>query len=115
MKILVVDDDRAVRDALRRALTLADYDVQVAEDGEAAIAALSVADPDAVVLDVGLPGIDGLEVCRAPSPRRQPRADPDPRQPAMRSTTASRVSTPGPTTTWSSRSTSASSRPGCAP
>jgi two-component system response regulator MprA len=64
MKILVVDDDRAVRDALRRALTLADYDVQVAEDGERAIDELSVADPDAVVLDVGLPGIDGLEVCR---------------------------------------------------
>jgi len=64
MKILVVDDDRAVRDALRRALTLADYEVQIAEDGEQAVGALSVADPDAVVLDVGLPGIDGLEVCR---------------------------------------------------
>jgi two-component system response regulator MprA len=64
VKILVVDDDRAVREALRRALTLAGYEVQLAEDGEAAIEQLVEAVPDAVVLDVGLPGIDGLEVCR---------------------------------------------------
>ncbi|HEY3866118.1 MAG TPA: response regulator transcription factor [Solirubrobacteraceae bacterium] len=64
MRILVVDDDRAVRDALRRALTLGDYEVQVAEDGEQALELVSQAVPDAVVLDVGLPGIDGLEVCR---------------------------------------------------
>ena len=64
MRILVVDDDRAVRDALRRALTLADYEVQVAEDGEQALEQVVQAIPDAVVLDVGLPGIDGLEVCR---------------------------------------------------
>jgi two-component system response regulator MprA len=64
MRILVVDDDRAVRDALRRALTLAGYEVQVAEDGEQALEQVVQAIPDAVVLDVGLPGIDGLEVCR---------------------------------------------------
>jgi two-component system response regulator MprA len=64
MRILVVDDDRAVRDALRRALTLGSYEVQVAEDGEQALELVSQAVPDAVVLDVGLPGIDGLEVCR---------------------------------------------------
>jgi two-component system, OmpR family, response regulator MprA len=63
VRILVVDDDRAVRDALRRALTLAGYEVQVAEDGEQALEAVVQAIPDAVVLDVGLPGIDGLEVC----------------------------------------------------
>jgi two-component system response regulator MprA len=62
--ILVVDDDRALREALRRALTLADYEVQVAQDGEQALELLAQAEPDAVVLDVGLPGIDGLEVCR---------------------------------------------------
>ncbi len=64
MKILVVDDDHAVRDALRRALQLADYEVRSAEDGMQALDAIAQEVPDAVVLDVGLPGIDGLEVCR---------------------------------------------------
>jgi two-component system response regulator MprA len=64
MRIMVVDDDRALRDALRRVLTLAGYEVQCAADGEQAIELVAQAVPDAVVLDVGLPGIDGLEVCR---------------------------------------------------
>ena len=64
MRILVVDDDRAVREALRRALTLGGYEVQLAEDGEQALELIVQAVPEAVVLDVGLPGIDGLEVCR---------------------------------------------------
>jgi two-component system response regulator MprA len=64
MRVLVVDDDRALRDALRRVLTLAGYEVQGAADGEQAIELVVQALPDAVVLDVGLPGIDGLEVCR---------------------------------------------------
>jgi two-component system, OmpR family, response regulator MprA len=65
VKILAVDDDRAVREALRRTLTLAGYDVDLAEDGEQALELTVQAVPDAVVLDVGLPGIDGLEVCRS--------------------------------------------------
>ena len=60
----MVDDDRAVREALRRALTLGGYEVQVAEDGEQALELIVQAVPEAVVLDLGLPGIDGLEVCR---------------------------------------------------
>ena len=64
MRILVVDDDRAVREALRRALALAGYEVQLAENGEQALERIVHAVPDAVVLDVGLPAIDGLEVCR---------------------------------------------------
>ena len=60
----MVDDDRAVREALRRALTLGGYEVQTAEDGEQALELIAQAVPEAVVLDVGLPGIDGLEVCR---------------------------------------------------
>jgi two-component system, OmpR family, response regulator MprA len=64
VRILVVDDDRAVRDSLRRALTLAGYEVQVAEDGEQALELVVQDVPDALVLDVGMPGIDGLEVCR---------------------------------------------------
>ena len=59
-----MDDDRAVREALRRALTLAGYEVQAAPDGEQALELVVQAVPDAVVLDVGMPGIDGLEVCR---------------------------------------------------
>jgi two-component system response regulator MprA len=64
VRILVVDDDRAVREALRRALTLAGYEVQAAEDGEQALEQIARAIPDAVVLDLGMPGIDGAEVCR---------------------------------------------------
>ena len=64
MRLLVVDDDRALRDVLRRALTLAGYDVRLAESGAAALADVASSAPDAVVLDVGLPDIDGLEVCR---------------------------------------------------
>jgi two-component system response regulator MprA len=64
VRILVVDDDRAVREALRRTLTLAGYEVQAVQDGEQALEQIARALPDAVVLDIGLPGIDGLEVCR---------------------------------------------------
>ena len=64
MRILIVDDDRSLRDALRRALALGGYETVSAEGGEEALAQLTTAAPDAVVLDVGLPDIDGLEVCR---------------------------------------------------
>jgi two-component system, OmpR family, response regulator MprA len=64
VKILIVDDDRALRDALRRALVLGGYDTVPADSGEAALAEVAGAAPDAVVLDIGLPDIDGLEVCR---------------------------------------------------
>jgi two-component system, OmpR family, response regulator MprA len=63
VKVLVVDD-RAVRDALRRVLTLAGYDVETADGGQRAIEAVVQSVPDAVVLDVGMPDVDGLEVCR---------------------------------------------------
>jgi two-component system, OmpR family, response regulator MprA len=63
VRVLVVDDDRAVRDALRRVLALDGYEVQSAEGGAEAIEAVAQAVPDAVVLDIGMPGIDGLEVC----------------------------------------------------
>jgi two-component system response regulator MprA len=63
MRVLVVDDDRAVRDALRRVLSLDGYDVQSAEGGAEAIEAVAQSVPDAVVLDIGMPGIDGIEVC----------------------------------------------------
>jgi two-component system, OmpR family, response regulator MprA len=65
VKILVVDDERAVRDALRRALELQGYEVDLAADGSEALAQLeSNGLTDAVILDILMPGIDGLEVCR---------------------------------------------------
>ncbi len=64
VKIMVVDDERAVREALRRALELEGYEVELAEDGRQALARLDEDEPDAVVLDVLMPGPDGLEVCR---------------------------------------------------
>ncbi|HEV3056387.1 MAG TPA: response regulator transcription factor [Solirubrobacteraceae bacterium] len=64
MRLLVVDDDRALRDVLRRALSLSGYEIRVAETGSEALAEVNGGVPDAVVLDVGLPDIDGLEVCR---------------------------------------------------
>jgi two-component system response regulator MprA len=60
----VVDDDRALRDVLRRALTLAGYEIRLAESGAQALSEVTTGVPDAVVLDVGLPDLDGLEVCR---------------------------------------------------
>jgi two-component system response regulator MprA len=64
MRILIVDDDRSLRDALRRTLVLGGYETVSADWGEEALAQVAVAAPDAVVLDVGLPDIDGLEVSR---------------------------------------------------
>ena len=64
MRILVVDDDRSLRDALRRALTLAEYDVVLAEGGQDGLTKIATEVPDAVVLDIGMPDIDGIEVCR---------------------------------------------------
>ena len=64
VRVLVVDDDRAVRDALRRALTLAGYEVPVAASGEEALEQVVQGVPDAIVLDIAMPGLDGLEVCR---------------------------------------------------
>jgi two-component system, OmpR family, response regulator MprA len=64
VRILIADDDRAVRDALRRALALGGYDVALAEGGRQALDAVAAAAPDAIVLDIGMPDVDGLEVCR---------------------------------------------------
>jgi two-component system response regulator MprA len=64
MRVLVVDDDPAVSGALHRALRLEGYDVTLANDGPRALEEIAVRPPDAVVLDIGLPTIDGLEVCR---------------------------------------------------
>jgi two-component system response regulator MprA len=65
VKILVVDDERAVRESLRRALELEGYEIELAEDGAEALERLeSEPEPDAMVLDVLMPRLDGLEVSR---------------------------------------------------
>jgi len=62
--LLVVDDEPAVRDALRRALELEGYRVELAEDGADALARIAAKEPDAVVLDILMPVVDGLTVAR---------------------------------------------------
>ncbi|MEU7788217.1 MULTISPECIES: response regulator transcription factor [unclassified Amycolatopsis] len=64
MRILVVDDDRAVRESLRRSLEFNGYQVQLASDGAQALEAIIADRPDAMVLDVMMPRLDGLEVAR---------------------------------------------------
>jgi two-component system response regulator MprA len=64
VRILVVDDDRAVRESLRRSLAFNGYTVDLAEDGVEALEAITNERPDALVLDVMMPRLDGLEVCR---------------------------------------------------
>jgi two-component system, OmpR family, response regulator MprA len=64
MRLLVVDDDPSVREALALVLGLNGFDVTTAVDGREAIRTLALGSPDAVVLDVLMPGLDGLEVCR---------------------------------------------------
>lgn len=63
-RILVVEDDRRIRDLLRRGLIFEGYSVDTAEDGESALRVARESPPDAVILDIMLPKMDGLEVCR---------------------------------------------------
>ncbi|HEY1825770.1 MAG TPA: response regulator transcription factor [Acidimicrobiales bacterium] len=62
--VAIVDDDLAIRSALGRALRMENYDVELFEDGGSALKAIQLRAPDALVLDLQLPDIDGLEVCR---------------------------------------------------
>jgi len=64
MHLLVVDDDAALREALALVLDLDGFEVTTAADGREAIRTLSAERPDAIILDVLMPGLDGLEVCR---------------------------------------------------
>jgi two-component system response regulator MprA len=63
-RVLVVDDEPAVRRALERALRLDEYDVALAADGQEALDQLASSPADAVVLDISMPRVDGLEVAR---------------------------------------------------
>jgi two-component system response regulator MprA len=64
-RVLVVDDDKAVRESLRRSLEFNGYDVALAADGAEALAGMATSHPDVVVMDVMMPRLDGLETTRA--------------------------------------------------
>ena len=64
MALLVVDDERSIREALARALRANGFDVALAADGETALQSVYALRPQAIVLDVMMPGVDGIEVCR---------------------------------------------------
>jgi two-component system, OmpR family, response regulator MprA len=64
-RVLVVDDDKAVRESLRRSLEFNGYDVSLASDGAEALAGIAASDPDVVVMDVMMPRLDGLEATKA--------------------------------------------------
>jgi two-component system response regulator MprA len=64
MRVLVVEDDPAVSGALNRALRLEGYEVTLATDGPPALEEIAIRPPDAMILDIGLPTIGGLDVCR---------------------------------------------------
>jgi DNA-binding response OmpR family regulator len=63
-RVLIVEDDTEIADVLRRSLRIEGYDVKVSGDGPHALDEAGVFEPDAVVLDLGLPGMDGIDVAR---------------------------------------------------
>src|SRR5690242_20399916 len=64
MRVLVIEDDDSVRAAVRRALLLGGYEVIQAPTGREGLLSAQSDVPDAIVLDLGLPDIDGVQVCR---------------------------------------------------
>src|SRR3954470_20831537 len=64
MRVLVVDDEPSVREVLERILKVEGFDVATAADGREAVRSQAAGPADAVLLDVLMPGLDGLEVCR---------------------------------------------------
>ena len=106
--LLLVDDDAPIRRMLERTLTAEGYDVEAVADGGAALAAVERNVPDAIVLDVTMPGLDGLAGHPAAARQGPARADPAADRARRGRTSASPGSTPAPTTTSSSRSTSTS-------
>jgi DNA-binding response OmpR family regulator len=71
-RVLVVEDERAIADAVAARLRAEGFLVQVVGDGPSAVAAVRQTPPDLMILDVMLPGFDGLEVCRRIQDQRVP-------------------------------------------
>ena len=63
-RVAIVDDDAAIRSALSRALRMENYDVDSYDDGTSALRAFQISAPDAIILDLQLPDIDGVEICQ---------------------------------------------------
>ncbi len=63
-KVLVVDDEREIRDLLRTSLSAEGYEVVVASNGEEAIGLAKTENPQVILLDIEMPGIDGIETCK---------------------------------------------------
>lgn len=63
-KVLVVDDEREIRDLLRTSLSAEGYEVVVASNGEEAVGLAKTGNPQAILLDIEMPGIDGIETCK---------------------------------------------------
>ena len=104
MRVLVIEDDDSVRAAVRRALLLGGYEVILAQNGQEGMLAAKTSVPDAIVLDLGLPDIDGVQVCLA-------LRESGDRTPILMLTARAAVedrvedSRPVPTITWSSPTT----------
>ena len=109
-RVLVVEDDEAIADVLRRSLRAEGHDVRSAGDGAEALTAAEQFAPDLVVLDLGLPRLDGMEVCR----RLRAESDVPILMLTARTETEDRVkdSTRAQTTTCRSRSSAMSCSPG---
>ena len=109
--ILVVEDETKIADFIRRGLIYEGYQAQVANDGLSALSVARDTPPDLVVLDVMLPGLDGLEVCR----RLRAGSDVPILMLTARDAVRDRVAgwTRGRTITWSSPSTSMNCWRGC--
>jgi DNA-binding response OmpR family regulator len=63
-KVLIVDDDPQVRKILNRMLSASDYEIYSAEDGQKAIDTVARCNPDLIILDIMMPGMSGIEVCK---------------------------------------------------
>ena len=113
-RVLVVEDDPSIARLLEVELADAGYDVDLAATGAAGLAAIEREEPAVVVLDVRLPDLDGLSVCRQARRERPLHADPDAdgARPGRRPRAS--ASTRGPTTTWRSRLRSRSCWRACA-
>ena len=113
MHLLVIEDDPRLVRLLRRLLEEDRHVVETATDGESGLEiAEATTGIEAVILDIGLPDISGLEVARRLRARGIRSADPDADRARHRRATGSADSMPAPTTTWSSRSLTRNSRPG---
>ena len=115
MRVLVAEDDAGLREVLVLGLADAGYHVDAVDRGDDAIDQLKWYEYDVAVIDWRMPGADGIDVVAWARRHQRPDGAPDAHRARRAARTASGASTPAPTTTWSSRSTSASCWPASAP